>query len=414
MPDSDDQVPTANGPAGDYNLLIATGQTPQVITETIFELKRTEDLQPAAVLVVTTRVGRAYGEAQLLGEERDDPARGTPVPGTEARWPTFCEDVLGHEADESSGLPVDLTFHVPEVGGRGLDDIRQKGDDTRFGSRTYELVEQLTREEALPLVGSIAGGRKTMSAHLMTAFSVYARPNDRLTHILLADPSLEGDHSFFYPETGSPGYSRLLDLVDVRFPRLRTLLEANLIDSLPEDRRDLEGILDALEPHVTSARTVSSVTLELRDHKGKVGHKARLVFTGPDGTLGTCPLTPKQASTLLAFAELRDYYDEPVPNTALIGRPAVEACRTAVQRLCAEEELNDWTGPNDVSKAVADLNDAVGAVPLAARLFQVEGTSRDPVLYDWPSETPPLQVAARHTGEDWPFRYVSSPRRLQT
>jgi len=385
-----------------YSLLIATGKSPQVITETIFELHRVEERQPAAVHVVTTQLGRAYGEALLLGEERTDPSTGGVIDEAAARWPRFCEEILDRDAEG-----IELTFHVPEVEGRGLSDIRQRGDDTRYADLCYRLVERLTREGELPLIGSIAGGRKTMSAHLMTAFSVYARPEDRLTHVLLSDPDREHDPSFFYPEPGSPGFSRLLDLVDVRFPRLRTLLSSNLIEDLPEDRRDLQGILDALEPHIKSAQTVSAVRLELRDHG------ARLAFEGPEETIGTCDLTSKQAATLLVFAERRAAAEAPVPNTDLVASDRVEDQREAVRWMLSHDEpFAPWTETDDVSKAVSDLNDALQTVPIAERLLQVEGVSSAPRRYDWPGEPPPLHTASRHPGEDWPFEHVPAPEHL--
>lgn len=393
-------------PTPPYNLLIATGQSPQVVTETVFELHRAEDLQPAAVHVVTTRVGRAYGQAQLLGQPQDDPSRGTAIPGAENRWQAFCEEEL-ERTNSGDGPTVDLSFHVPEAGGEGLGDIREEGDDTLFANLCYELVERLTREDELPLIGSIAGGRKTMSAHLMTAFSVYGRPDDRLTHILLSDPSLEGDRSFFYPEKGSPRYGQLLNLVDIRFPRLRTVLSEELLGS-----RDLEGILGSLEPHVASARTVETVTLRLGDGQ------AQVLLEGADETLGTCPLTPKQAATLLAFAEARADQDGPVPGTALTygdqGDPVGQQ-REAVRFLCSRDSdpLDPWTDTEALSKDISDLKDALQAVPVASRMLRIEGLSRGPRKYDWPGDDPPLQVTTRYPGEKWPFEHVPDLRQAE-
>ena len=391
-------------PSKPYNLLIATGQSPQVVTETVFELHRAEDLQPGAVHVVTTRVGQAYGRAQLLGERQANPARGTPIEGVGARWPQFCEDVLGRDP-ENGEASVELTFHVPEVGTEGLEDIHHQGDDTRFANLCYALVEKLTREDQLPLIGSIAGGRKTMSAHLMTALTVYGRPDDRLTHVLLSDPSLEGDPSFFYPEQGDPRYGRLLNLVDIRFPRLRTLLEEDLIDGLPDDRQDLEAILNALDPHVASARTVTQVKARLRDGG------AQLFFDSEDETLDTCTLTPKQAATLLAFAEQRADEEAPVPSTALTYKAdtaPVGRQRHAVQFLCSrgEDGLDAWDDTASVSKDISDLNDALREVPVAKRHLRIEGLSRDPRRYDWPGGAPTLRVETPYPGEGWPFEHV--------
>lgn len=386
-----------------YNLVIATGQSPQVVTETVFELHRAQDRQPAAVHVLTTRVGQAYGRAQLLGETQADPARGTPIEGVQPRWKTFCEEILGRSASDGE-TPVELTFHVPEAGTEPLNDIHRRGDDTRFANLCYEIVEQLTRDEALPLVGSIAGGRKTMSAHLMTAFSVYARPSDQLTHVLLTDPSLEQDSSFFYPEPGSPRYSRLLNLVDVRFPRLGPLLEQDLIDGLPEDRRDLEAILDALDPHVAGARPVREVVLRLRDGG------AELRFDGADDTLDICELTPNHAATLLVFAERREAREGSVPSTELTYEDddaLVAEQRRAVQFLCSQEEsLDPWGTTDRVSKDISKLNKRLGNVPVANRLMRIEGLSRSPRHYDWPGEVPPLTIKTRYPGEKWPFDHV--------
>ncbi|MFN4149168.1 MAG: CRISPR-associated ring nuclease Csm6, partial [Rhodocyclaceae bacterium] len=45
---------------------------------------------------------------------------------------------------------------------------------------------------------SIAGGRKTMGFYLGYAFSLYARPQDRLSHVLVSAP-FESHPEFFYP-----------------------------------------------------------------------------------------------------------------------------------------------------------------------------------------------------------------------
>jgi CRISPR-associated protein (TIGR02584 family) len=387
-------------PARPYTLLIATGQSPQVVTETIFELHRTDALQPASVHVVTTRVGRVFGEALLQGKERTDPIRGDRIENARDRWTPFCDEVLGRD-------PVDLHFHVPEVQDQALEDIRRCGDDTRFSSICYTLVEELTREDELPLVGSIAGGRKTMSAHMMTAFSVYARSDDRLTHVLLTDPDLEYDADFFYPESGSPGYGQLLDLVDVRFPRLRPVLQSGLLDELPEARADLSAILDALEPYNVSPRAVRQIDLELRDHG------ARLVFLGDEDELAICELTPKQASTLAVFIELRAQSDGPVPALHFIDNDTVEKQRAAVASLCTKNSFTEWTSTDDVSKAFSDVNRALRSVVLAERLIQIEGLSTEPREYDWPEPPPSLTARSARPNELWPFSEELPLKRLQ-
>lgn len=396
-----------SSPEPPYNLLIVMGRSPQVITETVFELRREEKRWPAAVHVITTRSGRAFGEAKLLGKEREDPLFGGTVSSVEPRWLEFCDEVLGLEADEDGVPPVDLTFHVPEANGRSLDDIRQKGEDTRFANLCYRLVERLTREEdALQLIGSIAGGRKTMSAHLMTAFSIYGRRNDRLTHVLLSDPDLENEDSFFYPEVGSSGYSRLLDLVDIQFPKLHGLLKES---DLPDDGRDPEAVLDASEPR-KSVLDVARIRLELT-HGG-----SRLLIEGDEEKLASCSLTPKDASTLAVFADARGANGAPVPTTALIGSPPVEEKRAAILKLCGRDPDNykKWSDMTTLSQSVMDgLNPTLKGTRLAYEWLEIQGLQRQPRLYDWPrTEEPPLEIATGHSGEDWPFDYLPEPSSL--
>jgi CRISPR-associated protein (TIGR02584 family) len=380
-----------------YNLLIATGKSPQVITETICEIHRSEGRVPAAVDVITTRVGEAHGRALLVGEKQRDPLSGEIIEDAAERWPAFLEDVLG-------GKAVDLSFHVPEAGGSGLEDIRRPGDDTRFANLCYRLTEERTREGQLPLIGSIAGGHKTMSAHLMTAFSVYARPEDRITHILLSDPEKEYDPDFFYPEPGTPEYGRVLDLVDVRFPRLHSVIESDLIDSLPEDRQDLEGILNALDPHLATARDVSTIDLVLD------ATDTRLVFRDGDEVLDTCPLSPARAATLAVLADRLEAGDEAISGPDLAGSEDVERQRERVAFLCSKEAPKPWGDFGQVSRAVSALRQALGAVPVADQHLRIEGTSSKPVRYDWHQEPDAdFRIVASSASGDWPFEALAEP-----
>lgn len=391
-------------PKRPYVLLVATGRSPQVITETAFELYRREGRQPAEVHVLTTRVGAAHVRALLLGEEARSPVEGTLIEPADNRWSPFCRDVLGRDG------PVEITVHVPESERDApVDDIRQRGDDTLFANRCYRLVEQLTRRDALPLVGSVAGGRKTMSAHLMTAFSVYARPNDILTHVLLADPEFERDPSFFYPKPGSPAYGQLLDLVSVRFPRLRPLLDADLLDGLPDDRRDLEGILNALSPHLARYRTPSHITLSLT-----TDDPPRLSFTTGDEVLDTCTLAPNEAATFAVLAD-RLWDGEAVLAPVLCDDDLVQKQRTTIRGLCTaavDPSPKPWATPAQVSKALSALRQSLVTAPIAERYVLIEGVSTEPTRYQWPASDHVREafvVDSRHVPDDWPYEHLPAP-----
>lgn len=399
--------------ANPYVLLIVTGESPQVVTETVWSLARQEDppWHPEAVYVVTTAAGAAHTRALLLGEETRDPRRGTPIESPANRWAPFCHEVLGQDE------PVPLHIEVPTAGGQALRDIRTPAHDTAFADVCYELVAARTRPGEPPLFGSIAGGRKTMSAHLMTAFCVYARPQDRLSHVLVNPPALEGTPEFFYPTPETTDTARI-DRVDLQFPRLRPLLRDDLITGLPDRRRDLRGILNALEPHLALSKTPTAFELHLRSGE------ARLRVAGEGDTLGTCRLSPAQAATLAVLAEALQGPADAVPFEHLYHGPRAEPPhpeqhpahrqRQTIIELCERfPEVQPWTANEDVSKAVSRLNERLREVPIAAHYLAVESeVRREGSSYHWPRALPaPFQVTSLYPPDDWPFDSLPAPER---
>jgi hypothetical protein len=70
-------------------------------------------------------------------------------------------------------------------------------------------VREFSADPECALHVSIAGGRKTMGFYLGYALSLYGRPQDRLSHVLVSEP-FENSMDFFYPTP----YSRVLTLRD--------------------------------------------------------------------------------------------------------------------------------------------------------------------------------------------------------
>ena len=401
-----------------YTLLIAVGISPAVLTETVFAIHAGSGRVPSAVHVATTRIGRDTVEALLEGKERIDSRTGQPFKDAEDRWTPFCKDVLGRSQ------PIDITYHVPSVGSQPLSDVRTSGEDTQFANTCHTLVEELTRGDALPVVGSIAGGRKTMSAHLMTAFSLFGRKQDELTHVLVSDPRLEKpDSTFYYPVPGSDTYhshAQALDLVRIPFLPIRAVMEDEVLTQLPDDRRDLETLRDVLEPYEIARADVGDVTLVLGDQS------ARLRFTGTTqgDMVATCDLTPSQAATLLVFAEQRTRADAPLPAAALYddtapGPHSVEAQRAAVARCCSQFDTPKPWNPqkSHVSKAFSALKRRLDETPIATRMFAIEGAGSDPRLYDWAGAKPSFTVAVQYpetpAEADWPFDHIAVSRVAQ-
>lgn len=205
-------------------LLAVTGLSPQVITETLYALAVLGRPRwvPNEIHVLTTREGADRVRLTLLSRS----------PG----W-------LGRLRREYRLPPLPLpprNIRVLTGAGGELADIRTPADSERLADTVTALVRALTAEPTTALHVSIAGGRKTMGFYAGYALSLYGRPQDRLSHVLVSPP-FESNPEFFYPPPRAriiytPGpASRPLDasrasvwLAEIPFVRLRGGLPAGL------------------------------------------------------------------------------------------------------------------------------------------------------------------------------------------
>jgi CRISPR-associated protein (TIGR02584 family) len=168
------------------NLLFVAGLSPQVITETLYCLlvQRQPPVDVRELHVLTTCVGKRRVCDDLLS-----PTRGW--------FPRFCREY----SIPRSRIRFDArTIHVVTgANGAPLEDVRTPEDNARVADAVLGLVRDLTRDPTVALHASVAGGRKTMGLLLGIAFQFLARPQDRLSHVLVSPPALEGDRHFFYP-----------------------------------------------------------------------------------------------------------------------------------------------------------------------------------------------------------------------
>jgi CRISPR-associated protein (TIGR02584 family) len=168
-------------------LLAVTGLSPQVVTETLYALavRCTPAFVPTEIRLITTREGAQRAKLALLSED----------PG----W--------FHRLRVDYGLPpIDFGEHSIHVltgaDGAPLDDIRTPSDNLAAADFITEHVRALTADPTSALHVSIAGGRKTMGFYLGYALSLFGRPQDRLSHVLVSDP-FESTWNFFYPSPAS-------------------------------------------------------------------------------------------------------------------------------------------------------------------------------------------------------------------
>jgi CRISPR-associated protein (TIGR02584 family) len=119
-----------------------------------------------------------------------------------------------------------------------LDDILTNADNIAVADFITEQVRAITVDPTASLHVSIAGGRKTMAFYIGYALSLFGRPQDRLSHVLVSPP-FESLPEFFYPTPHTVvirNNSGTLDaktarvhLGDIPFVRLRDGLPKSLL-----------------------------------------------------------------------------------------------------------------------------------------------------------------------------------------
>lgn len=226
-------------------LLVVSGLSPQVVTETIYALTQVVEPRfvPTEVHLVTTAEGAERARLSLLSKE----------PGWFGR---LCRDygLSGMEFSER-------TIHVLRGRGGGLlSDIRSSEENAAAADFMVDLVRRFTGDSKAAVHGSLAGGRKTLGALLGFAMSLYGRPQDRLSHVLVSAP-YESHPSFFYPTATSqiiytaPPDSRPLDtakaevsLAEIPFLRVRHWLGRDLLESTVSYSEAVAAAQRRLEP----------------------------------------------------------------------------------------------------------------------------------------------------------------------
>ena len=206
-------------------LFVASGMSPQVLTETLYALlHQTEPFIPDEVHLVTTLDGKAKAEQGLLGENKA------------GHFFRFCEDY----GFNPSAFSHDNIHVICNSQGALLRDIKTPSDNEATADTITQLVRSFTESENGVLHVSLAGGRKTMSYYTGYALSLLGRDQDRLSHVLV-DAAYEGCPDFYYP----PPVSRLINnrqgeefdasqatvvLADIPFVRLRSNLSEPFIE----------------------------------------------------------------------------------------------------------------------------------------------------------------------------------------
>lgn len=167
-------------------LLAVTGVSPQVVTETLYALGQQALHEPSGfipteVRLITTQTGKKHAVEHLLHK---------------GQLPALLNDYpqLGHPLFDESHIHV-----ICDDKGQPLDDISNEAENIQAANAITQLLAELTRDDHAALHVSLSGGRKTMGFYVGYAFSLFARPQDALSHVLVSSPFESSRHFFFPP-----------------------------------------------------------------------------------------------------------------------------------------------------------------------------------------------------------------------
>lgn len=231
-------------------LLAVTGLSPQVITETLYAIHRT-NRRVDAIHIITTREGKEKINALLFG-------------GGQGKYYAFLSE---YGISKSS-----IQFHqdhihvVRDEFGNEISDIRNEFDNERFLKKCLDLAFRFTGDPDTSVFFSVAGGRKTMSACLSLSAQLYGRPRDRLYHVLVS-PEFESNRDFFYPplksehirlkdKNGEEFYKETkyacINLVNIPFVSIREHLSQDDLSAPKDPGTLMMSLIKDKEPRMTA------------------------------------------------------------------------------------------------------------------------------------------------------------------
>ncbi|MDP2286261.1 MAG: CRISPR-associated ring nuclease Csm6 [Pseudohongiella sp.] len=164
-------------------LILVSGMSPQIITETLYALcvQSNPEWIPDEVHLITTGHGRDNAVLQLLEDKK--------------RFHQFLQDyniVKPIRFDES-------TIHlIKDNQMNDLPDLRTPEDNEAAADTISAVIRKFARNADTELHVSLAGGRKTMGFYAGYALSLFGRPQDCLSHVLVSE-HYESNSEFYYP-----------------------------------------------------------------------------------------------------------------------------------------------------------------------------------------------------------------------
>jgi CRISPR-associated protein (TIGR02584 family) len=236
------------------------GSNPALLVATVWALQRQHGLRVAEAYAVLADKGERYVGTELLPSGK----------GLDA-----LHEVMGHDSLPREHLYL-RTATLPD--GTPVKDELSGGDAETYQDKAVEIAkEAITRAGERPVVFALlAGRRRTMTVMASMVAQFFARPCDRLMDLRIEPRGADVPGCFFFPEQPDGRAFEVngnlvlpsdveVSLVDVQFPRLRTLLFSE------EEPQSYQTLLQLGEDASDSAAYPISLEVRLVNDKKKRG-----------------------------------------------------------------------------------------------------------------------------------------------
>lgn len=253
------------------NILVCiSGLTPQIVTETIYGLYYQHNVTVNEIFILTT----ARGNTVLSGKDDSPNTPKDPL----SRMITLLAKEIGIKRPTFTNSAKHIILTEEES--VALSDIRSDNDNVLFPNKAAELIRDLTSVKEHNVYASLSGGRKSMSAHLALTMSMFAKPQDKLYHVLTDE---QYEFANFYPKTEKEKLALVIS--EIPFVRLRSINFPHA-----DKNADYSSIVQSTQTRLDFVMDRSKLVIDLRFKT--IRFKDRSIT-----------LTPTQIALYFVFAE---------------------------------------------------------------------------------------------------------------
>ena len=264
-------------------LLVVTGMTPQIITETVWALAcdplNDAPWVPDEIHVLSTQDGLTQIRSRLFADQIFSQFQKTYPITANIQFDERYLHVIKNDSNEA------------------LTDLKTPEDNEYAANAICEIIRDFTAQDNVTLHVSIAGGRKTMGFYAGYALSLYGRAQDRMSHVLVEE-KFETARDFFYPTIDSSFVTDRFDkewdakdaqvwLAQIPFVRLKDAVK---------DKHQLKG-------EDSFSTVVHKINESFNDVKLKILVHSREVVINDKFVIKN--LAPREFAMLHWFADLR-------------------------------------------------------------------------------------------------------------